>query len=69
VVNQTGKNSAKTIAGGDIRIFSVTTKGSNVEEIPFIPLTSNPTKRGLTLRNISSVKEEILLRPTFLNEH
>ncbi len=65
VVNHTGKNTSKDIAGGDIRIFSVKMEENNIEEIPFIQPTPNPVNRGLNLRNISSIKEEILLRPTF----
>lgn len=65
VVNHTGKNTVKTIAGGDIRIFSIKMEESNIGEIPFIQPTPNPVNRGLNLRNISSVKEEILLRSTF----
>lgn len=65
VVKQTGKNSRKTIAGGDIRIFTIKTEENNIEAIPYIQALANPVKRGLSLRNISSIKEEILLRPTF----
>ncbi len=65
VVSKTGKNTEKTIAGGDIRIFNIKLEEENIEEIPFIQPFPNPVDRGLTLRNISSVKEEILLRPTF----
>jgi len=65
VLNQTGKNTAGTIAGGDIRIFSIKTDENKIEESAFIQPVSNPVKRGLTFRNITSIKEEILLRPTF----
>jgi hypothetical protein len=65
VVNQTGRNTSKTIAGGDIRIFTIKTDGENIEDLAYIEPVANPVKRGLTLRNISSIKEEILLRPTF----
>ena len=65
VVNQTGKNTAKTISGGDIRIFNVKIEENSIEEIPFVQPQPNPVNRGLTLRNIRSIKEEILLRPTF----
>ncbi len=65
VVNKTGKNTGKTISGGDIRIFTVKIEENNMEDIPFIQPVPNPVNRGLTLRNISSIKEEILLRPTF----
>jgi hypothetical protein len=65
VVNKTGKNTANKIAGGDIRIFRVNIEENNIEDLPFIQPVPNPVNRGLTLRNISSIKEEILLRPTF----
>jgi len=60
-----GKNSSVTIAGGDIRIFSVRMDEENIEEIPYIPQIRQNEKRGLALRNCSSIKKEILLRPTF----
>jgi hypothetical protein len=63
--NYSGKNTAKTIAGGDIRIFIIKMEEHNIGEIPFIQPTPNPVNRGLNLRNISSIEEEILLRPTF----
>ena len=65
VVSKAGKNTGKTIAGGDVRIFNINLEENNIEDIPFIQPSQNPVGRGLTLRNISSVKEEILLRPTF----
>lgn len=64
-VNKTGKNTGKTIAGGNIRIFTIKIEENNIEDIQFIQPVPNPVNRGLTLRNISSIKEEILLRPTF----
>ena len=64
-INKTGRNSAKTIAGGDIRIFNIQIEEKNIVDIPYIKPLPNPVNRGLTLRNISSVKKEILLRPTF----
>ena len=65
VLGNSGKNSGKTIAGGDIRIFSIKLEANNVDETPLIKPVSNPENRGLTLRKVSSIKEEILLRPTF----
>jgi hypothetical protein len=65
VISNIGKNTGKTIAGGDIRIFNLKMEDDNIEEIPFIQPAPNPVDRALTLRNISSFKEEILLRPTF----
>ena len=64
-INNTGKNSKTTIAGGDIRIFTIQLEENNIKEIPYIKPQPNPVNRGLALRNISSVKKEILLRPTF----
>jgi hypothetical protein len=63
--NNTGVNSENTIAGGDIRIFMVHLEEESIEEIPFINPEPNPSGRGLTLRNITSIKEEILHRPDF----
>jgi hypothetical protein len=60
-----GRNTGKTIAGGDIRIFRVKMDEDNVEVMPFIQPASNPVKRGLALGNVVSIKREILLRPTF----
>ncbi len=60
-----GRNTGKTIAGGDIRIFNIKMEEKDIEDMPYIRPEPNPVNQGLTLRNISSVKEEILLRPTF----
>ena len=60
-----GRNNAKTIAGGDIRIFGVKMDEDNFEIMPFIQPLLNPVNRGLPLRSIASIKNEILLRPTF----
>ena len=61
----TGKNSASVIAGGDVRLFSIRITEENTEEIPFIPQIQQAEKRGLVLQNCTSIKREILLRPTF----
>ena len=60
-----GQNGKNKIAGGDIRIFRVKMKEKNIEPLPFICPPGNPKKRGIVLRNITSIKREILLRPTF----
>jgi hypothetical protein len=60
-----GVNSRRKIAGGDIRIFNVRIGDEKIEEMPFIMPVPNPVNRGLPLRNITSVKREMLLRPTF----
>lgn len=66
MVKRTGKNTQNTIKGGDIRIFSVKMdETEDIKEMPYIQPVPNPINRGLALRDISSVKKEILLRPTF----
>lgn len=56
------------IAGGDTRIFMVRVQEEGIESIPHIVPSPRPQKRALTLRGITSIKEEILARPTFF-EH
>jgi len=63
-----GRNTESTIRGGDIRIFAVRVEESNVEVIAHLPPPPRPHGRILPLRGISSVKEQILARPTFF-EH
>ena len=63
-----GSNSDHTIAGGDIRIFSVKVAERNVAETAHIHPTTRPTRRWLTLREACSIKESLLARPTFF-EH
>lgn len=63
-----GKNSANTVAGGDVRVFSVRVRESGVEDIQHQAPPPRPHGRLLTLRHATSIKEEILARPTFF-EH
>jgi Xylose isomerase-like TIM barrel len=63
-----GTSGDGTIAGGDVRIFAVTVNETGVEEIPHIVPPARPRGRLLTLRHATSIKEEILARPTFF-EH
>lgn len=63
-----GKNSADKIAGGDVRMFAVKVKETDVEEIPHRAPAPRPHGRLLTLRDVTSIKEAILGRPTFF-EH
>ena len=63
-----GKSSANTIAGGDVRLFAVKLRESGVEEIQHQAPPPRPRGRLLTLRHATSIKEEILARPTFF-EH
>lgn len=64
-----GTSGTGTIAGGDIRIFAVTVRESGVVEIPHATPPPRPHDRILTLRRASSIKEEILARPTFFEHH
>ncbi len=63
--NNGGESSKTTIAGGDVRLFSVSLKEEDVQILA--PLTAPvPAKdRFLTLRGMSDLKESILAKPTF----
>jgi len=63
-----GMSGEGRIAGGDLRIFAVTVKETGVAEIPHVRPPLRPHDRFLTLRRATSIKEEILARPTFF-EH
>ncbi len=56
------------IAGGDVRVFSVKVSEQGVEEIAHEKPPPRPRGRLLPLRRMSSLKQEILARPTFF-EH
>ena len=63
-----GKNAAGMIAGGDVRMFAVKLQETGVEEISHQAPPPRPRGRLLPLRHATSIKEEILARPTFF-EH
>lgn len=63
-----GISGDNTIAGGDVRVFSLKVREQNVQEIPYIAPPARPKDRALPLRGIRSIKESILARPTFF-EH
>jgi hypothetical protein len=63
-----GHNTDSTIRGGDFRVFVVRVKESGVEAVPHRTPSPRPRGRALPLRPARSVKEEILVRPTFF-EH
>ena len=63
-----GKNAAGMIAGGDVRMFAVKVQETGVEEISHQAPPPRPRGRLLPLRHATSIKEEILARPTFF-EH
>ena len=67
-VTKLGAGSAETIAGGDVRIFAVRVKETGVEDILHVRPPRRPHDCFLTLRRTTSIKEEILARPTFF-EH
>jgi len=63
-----GTSGESKITGGDVRIFSVKVKETGIEEIQHVAPAPRPRSRILTLRRATSIKEEILARPTFF-EH
>jgi len=64
-----GNSTSKTIAGEDFRIFSISLQ-ETVHVIPHIPPPAGPKGRILTLpRYSSSIKREILYRPTFFQHY
>jgi hypothetical protein len=63
-----GSSGDHTIAGGDVRIFSVRVREESVQEIPHVAPPSRPRNRALPLRGQRMLKEQILARPTFF-EH
>ena len=64
-----GVSDEKNIAGGDVRIFVVRVKEANVEAIAHAAPTARPRGRALPLRGTRSLKEEVLLRPTFFEHY
>lgn len=64
-----GKNTRNTIAGGNVRIFNIKLQDANISVIPKITPNKTKHKGSLVLRNISSIKEEILQRPTFFEHY
>ncbi len=64
-----GRNTASTIAGGDMRIFHVRVAEQGVAEIPHALPPPRPADRFLNLRRVASLKEAILRRPTFFHHY
>lgn len=60
-----GRSNDTTIAGGDVRIFRIKVDETGVEEIPRMAPPPRPKGRLLPLRNCRSIREAILVRPTF----
>ncbi|MDE0025699.1 MAG: TIM barrel protein [Spirochaetaceae bacterium] len=63
-----GRSDARTIAGGDIRLFAVSVQEDGMTLLPAPQPPPRPRNRLLALRGPGSVQEEILRRPTFF-EH
>lgn len=63
-----GLNSATSIAGGEVRIFSLKVREQGVRETISGKAAVRPRGRVLPLRHITSIQREILARPTFF-EH
>ena len=62
-----GANTNKTIRGGDIRIFHIRLNGAtSVEEIDVVVGPPLPKMRGLAVRGAQSLREAVILRPSFL---
>jgi hypothetical protein len=64
-----GSSDARTIAGGDVRIFRVTLHDENVVETRHAAPPPRPRNRILTVRGSRPIKEEILARPTFFQHY
>ncbi len=64
-----GASDARTIAGGDVRIFRVTLGEENAAEIAHVTPPLRPQNRILTIRGARPIKEEILARPTFFQHY
>ncbi len=60
-----GTSTDTTIAAGDVKIFRVTVREENVQEIPVTTPPTRPEGRILPLRACTSIQEAVLIRPTF----
>lgn len=60
-----GMNTATTIAGGAVRIFTVRVKEAGVVDVPDVKPPALPKNIILATRDIRSIQEAILRRPTF----
>lgn len=60
-----GISDDNNIAAGDMRIFAVQVREENVEEIAHVIPPPRPQRRALSLLSGRSIKEEVLVRPSF----
>ncbi|MFH1006922.1 MAG: TIM barrel protein, partial [Candidatus Latescibacterota bacterium] len=63
--NDGGARDSETIAGGDIRVFSIRVAEHDVSCLPKIAPPVRPKNRFLTVRSGETIQQEILARPTF----
>jgi hypothetical protein len=63
-----GRNTSETIAGGDVRVFTVKTD-ENIELIPVEKPELKIQNRFLRLNEPTQIKKEILSRPTFFQHY
>lgn len=64
-----GRNTKTSIQGGGVRAFRIRTSGTAVEEMPQAEPTPNFDRCALPLRNPVSLREAVLLRPTFFEHY
>ncbi len=63
--NDGGRSGPLSIAGGDVRLFSVAVEERGVHCLPRPVALARPKDRFLALRSGRSIQEELLARPTF----
>lgn len=66
--NDGGKSTPTTIAGGDVRLFSVQVAEAPLRVLPELAPATQPAGRWLALRHLADLGAEIRRRPTFF-EH
>eukprot|EP00047_Mylnosiga_fluctuans_P021373 m.103995 g.103995 ORF g.103995 m.103995 type:complete len:986 (-) comp8873_c0_seq1:47-3004(-) len=63
-----GNDTATTIAGGSVRIFSITLTDSQIKPAPHVAPPPRPTGRGLFVLD-GPLHREVLTRPTFFDHY
>ncbi len=63
--NDGGVSDSATIAGGDVRLFSVRVRERGVRSLAPVSFPARPRGRVLSLRPVGTLQEAILRRPTF----
>jgi hypothetical protein len=65
--NAGGESRKTTIAGGDIRLFSISVKEEDVQVLPPVAAPTSIRDRFLAFRNVRHLKEAVLASPTFFH--